>query len=828
MGAFLRLIGDIGRLVLEAAPRRERSSRRRDLKRELRDQATPDYWRRREEARSRRFRIVKLRHGFRLRSRSLRDRAVAVRADATGMLPAFGGGALAFGTAWAIEWALARHAEPRLVPAGEAPLSVVPVIAVPVAATLLGIYFASVGIVLSTSYQRVSARVRSLVLGDARRRGRLQTIVFAIGWGIALVLLPGFGIPYGYAVASLYVVLVALSAYYLIRLNTDAFALFDPAALSVEPLSAIARSIDRMGSAGDDAVLDAAAREADSNLGTLTELIALRSVRSPARQDSLADMAEYLIMLVRRYSRKKHLLTPDSGWFMRRPVYQRWVEADPSLVEIALRTAVPLPAQLQPVPDWLEDRSAHVAAAAIEACVSSDDRNSALRIMNALRITVQALAETGHTDDALAVAGIVRDRCGSIQPGKTAAAPVVSEIPTVFASLFLGWIEAASSWPDEVRSVVASTEWGPDTEAVRIRGPRRVRDAAQRLLREIQSEIAVDGKRTTPDWYLRHALATEYVIALREFARLLPDLLDEYLGGAFRPPGEPMSNVVIGGQALQALAKSELLVAAIPGAICALEALRPPNEPMPTAELDGIGNRIRGSRSQILKHMADAIIALQPKAEPSAPDFFGGAWFTLVHHMERALREREDAVVRDVFPKLLLATYNFQGHMVTTYQPPYHQAAGTWAATVDKMVEVIELSGLALIYDELHGGMLAEPIREAWTSLDAGFVKYALDQLDYHTLALSSSMRISKWRISLAEAIVAAGYARPQYGSFDPSPHQDAPRLIGMLNADEAHDLGIAPGAVFAGEVLGPLSEEGDENLAERPGLRRYYEVRPK
>ena len=255
---------------------------------------------------------------------------------------------------------------------------------------------------------------------------------------------------------------------------------------------------------------------------------------------------------------------------------------------------------------------------------------------------------------------------------------------------------------------------------------------------------------------------------------------------------------------------------------------------MPTAELDGIGNRIRGSRSQVLKHMADAIIALQPEAEPSTPDFFGGAWFTLVHHMERALREREDAVVRDVFPKLLLATHNFQVHMVTTYQPPSHQAAETWAATVDKMAEAIELSGLALIYDGLHGGRLAEPIGEAWTSLDAaskephGFVRGALDQLDYHTLALSSSMRISQWRISLSKAIVAAGYARPQYGSFDPSPHQDAPRLIGMLNVDEAHDLRIAPGAVFAGEVLGPLSEEGDENLAERPGLRRYYEVRPK
>lgn len=836
MGAFLRLIGDMGRLALEAARRRERSSGRRDLKRELRDQAAPDYWRRREEAQSRRFRLVELRHGFGLRSRSFRDRAVAVRADAAGMLPAFGSGALAFGAAWAIEAALARYAVPRLVPAGEAPLSVLPAIAVPVAATLLGIYFASVGIVLATSYQRVSARVRSLVLGDARRRGRLRTIVFAIGWGIALVLLPGFGIPYGYAVASSYVVLVALSAYYLIWLNTDAFALFDPAALAGEPPSAIARSIDRIGAtglSGDDAVLGAAAREADSNLGTLAEIIALKSVRAAGRQEDLARMSEALLALVCRYSQKKHLLAPDSGWFIRRPVYPRWVEADPSLVEIALRTAMPLPARSQPVPDWLETRSAHVVASVIEACVSSDDRNSALRIMNALRITVQALAEAGHTDDALAVAVIVRDRCGGIPSGKTAALPVVSEIPTVFASLFLGWIEAAASWPDEACSAVASAEWGADTEAVRIRGPRRVRDAAQCLLREVQSEHAVDGKRTTPDWYLRHALATEYVIALREFARRLPDLLGECLDRTLRPPDESMLNAAVGGQALRALAKSELLVAAMPDAIGALEALRSPNEPMPTAELDGIGNRIRESRSRVLKHIADAIVFLQPESEPSEPDFFGEAWFRLAHHTEQALREPDETVVRNVFSKLLLATHNLQVHMLATYKQPTYETTGVWAATVGKMMDLLELSGLALIYDELHGGGLAEAVSEAWAALDTaskvphGLVKYALEQLDYRALTiLPGSMRTYQWRINLTEAIVAAGYARPRYGPFDPSPRRDAPRLVGMLN--EAYDFGITPGAVFAGEVLGPLSGETEEKLMDRPGLRRYYQVRPK
>ena len=47
-----------------------------------------------------------------------------------------------------------------------------------------------------------------------------------------------------------------------------------------------------------------------------------------------------------------------------------------------------------------------------------------------------------------------------------------------------------------------------------------------------------------------------------------------------------------------------------------------------------------------------------------------------------------------------------------------------------------------------------------------------------------------------------------------------------MLNVDEAYDLDITPGAVFAGEVLGPLSGEAEENLMDRPGLRRYYQVR--
>ena len=170
-------------------------SRRRDLRRELREQATEDYWRRRERARSRRFRLVE--HRYRLASlvAGASDSIEVVRGAVPALLRAFASGGLLLAAVLALEMGLACCAAPWLVPAGDSTprLGAFPALAVQVSASLLGFYLASVSIVLGTSYHDVSADVRALVLGNARTRLYLASMGMAIGAGLTLVLLQSFG-----------------------------------------------------------------------------------------------------------------------------------------------------------------------------------------------------------------------------------------------------------------------------------------------------------------------------------------------------------------------------------------------------------------------------------------------------------------------------------------------------------------------------------------------------------------------------------------------------------------------------------------------------------
>ena len=80
-----------------------------------------------------------------------------------------------------------------------------------------------------------------------------------------------------------------------------------------------------------------------------------------------------------------------------------------------------------------------------------------------------------------------------------------------------------------------------------------------------------------PDWYLRFALANVCIFSLREFAKELPKLLDDFL----KPTSTGLSPEVIamtGSQALQAIVKVQLIADALPQAAENFEALRMGND----------------------------------------------------------------------------------------------------------------------------------------------------------------------------------------------------------------------------------------------------------
>ena len=811
----------------------------RNLNHRLKEQSTEDYWRNRERAASGRLRVIA--HRYRIGSLVdlLRQDVGIVRGALVLLLQAFSAGAIILITVLLAEFVLAIYVWSPLIPSGSSipPLGAFPTLAVQVSASLLGFYLASVSIVLGQSYSNVSADVRDLVLGSRRVRLYLKSVGTAIGAGLTLVLLQSLGVPYGYVTVTGYSFLVLFSGWAFVQLAFGAFNLFNPIALGQEPLLALYRAIDRLGSGGlsrNEAVLRVASGEANRALLVLAELIDLTLLRVSFDRGRLAGMVEQLLALVQFYAQRKHLLAPASEWFIREPVYPKWIEASHSETSMALKTSTPLQPRLGPSANWLERRSAELASAALEDCVVANDRNSSLRITTQVAATAHSLAKSYRIDDAITFSAIVRDRCWSIEMENPAAVAAAAAPPLILANLLLGWREAINDWPDEILAVVGETKWDRrSTKTVEVRGSNRVWNAAQQLLREIRAEQDIEGRRATPDWYLRFALANVCIFSLREFAKEFPKLLDDFL----MPTSKGSSPEVIamtGSQALQALAKAQLFAETLPQAAENLEILRSGNDRQETEEFEGISELVRKNRNEVLQRIAEALIELRPNQAKSESDLFGEALFTLIHHTEEAIVTGDVDLVKDVFPKVLFASLVLQDYALSTYQPPTFQVNST---IMDPTVDILELSGLAMIYATIRGDQSDAPVRQAWMSQLKSFprpdqvAKLVLDRLEmkdgYVSLGISQrDIARSEWEIRLTNKIVEAGYAVPEYDPFARErPAWDAPPLIKLLGVTEhMRSVDLEPRSIFAAEIIGPVTGETKDTLRRRRSLRHYYE----
>ena len=157
---------------------------------------------------------------------------------------------------------------------------------------------------------------------------------------------------------------------------------------------------------------------------------------------------------------------------------------------------------------------------------------------------------------------------------------------------------------------------------------------SQKLLREVRAEHEIEGHRVTPGWYLRYAVADAYILAIHAFAEQFPKLLNDYCMGAALAYLSSDVKAGAGAQALQALAKADLVVGTITQVLQELESFRLGHDPLPTNEIEGLPDRVRGCRSLVLERIAEAVTELRPELSKSAPDLFGEAWFTLIHHTE--------------------------------------------------------------------------------------------------------------------------------------------------------------------------------------------------
>lgn len=279
---------------------------------------------------------------------------------------------------------------------------------------------------------------------------------------------------------------------------------------------------------------------------------------------------------------------------------------------------------------------------------------------------------------------------------------------------------------------------------------------------------------------------------------------------------------------LQMLSKANLVAEIMLGVIESLEELQHGHPTEASPEIEALPKSIKNLRASVLIGLGTVLDELLPEQMKSNPDYFGETLFTLLYHAEQAMSEGNVLIINRVFSSILTASLKLYYHLLSTYKPPIYELR---PAIFNPVLDILDLSGLAIIYEELRGDESAKSVRQAWrdraNSLDnpKDAATYILDILDMTsgTFPLISSMRLN-WERHLADKIVECGYATPTYPPFEETPILEAPMLIKMLGMDSYRSLSLNPYLIFAGEVIAPLSGEGEQELRNREGLRRYYD----
>lgn len=824
--------------LLQEAARWRPWSQPRDLQREQLEQGTEQYWRHRERVISWRFKLLKLRYSFWSRAINMRSGAGLIRGTLASLVRQVASGVLIFAIVLVVEQVLFHRAGLALIPTGETELSLgaFPALAVQVLAAFLGFYLATVGIVLGNAYHDVSSAVRAIILKNRQTRLYLRSIGMAIGAGAMIVLLQSLELVlFGYLTIGAYLLLVCFSGWAFVRLALGAFDLINPALLAVEPMRNLERIIDRLSAKGlpqDDAVLRALATDANETLRLLTELADICKNRQSADREFLAELVDWLLLILRKYVRKKHELPPASGWFICEPAYPRWVESSHPEKLVALRSSTPLAARMDPAPHWLELRSAELVAVAIEACVVTNDIDAALRITRATASTARNMASSFRIDDATAFVETIRDRCWNLPSNTQAANMVAGESPLLMTEMLLGWRDAVVAWPAEINRVIDETEWDSrNTREVQIRGSDRVWTAAQRLLKEIHSELAIDRRRVTPDWYLRSALARECIISLREFAVRMPKLLEDATSNPSAATLSSVARAALASQSLQLLTKAKFVAQACPQAVDDLAEMIHQPESIFDDDIRSLIPNITALNDQALQRIATTLAELSPEHSKSSPDYFGEAFFTLMHRAEEAIAAGNNSVIQQIFPSLLGAAMALHNHLVAVYRPPSYDF---FPVSLNPIIDMLELSSLAVLYATIRDDRSADSISRTWEAwvttmphpLNAA--RWILDLVDAASLSrLPISITREEWGARLAERIIDAGYAAPEYSGFGDPPPWNAPTLIKMLGLSRSlRHIDLPPHSIFAAQVIGPLSGETEETLRKRRGLQRYFRNR--
>lgn len=698
--------------------------------------------------------------------------------------------------------------------------------AVAIAATLLGLYYTTVGVIASTIYKSVPGDVRDLFIRERNSEAYLIVVILTIAGGI-VVLVAGV---LGYGVAGLTLailgLLAALTCIGLVVVTKRLFDFFDPSKLSATLLKQIwsgiriatnpkTRSIARRQSAAHYETYQALA--SFRHLVEMLEDKELRNATAPV------DLTNQLLTILRAYSSWKYTIPTDSNWWDRVPKHQNWLTIDHSRLQLALNTSVGSTPELQPDYLWLENTVARLLRRSLATAFQSQAGANALVVSESVANLVANLTARLQIDEALAIETTWDKVVLGVTTSKRVAAvdaddyeirlnqmAAAESLVFPLTQMLLGLSHAANTilerdLPAEFESAITN----PDA-LYRGNLSTGTRQLLESFSAAIRRETQVEGRRITPAWWINHLAARSMAEALLATeAGVLRELQQRTTGQVkhFQNEGRADLAAVVGMASLELLHKIEFHEPIIRRAEEKLASFRnantsidqwPERPDSPVSPTD--------EHTAMLEKLSELLPALRTvKFDPREPDLYGQLYQFVVDGAFKAIlagdRDRGIAMYAAALAEMDPARFRILADLAR--QEP--TTATIYA--VEPIITAMDLAGYALLMHELDGDGIWTQVKAMWDRLlnnhpeVAQFLLTAAAFVDGTFAMTVGGIERSRRSIELNQIFESRNISQPQWRGWDsddedPRPHPSpivsafAPRGYGMQ--DDLYALFIA------------------------------------
>jgi len=686
------------------------------------------------------------------------------------------------------------------------------------AAAMLALFFTAISIVASTSYAKVTTDVRVLVAKDDLNRRYLRLLAHTAAVALLGLGLQALGVPPSSVLAAYVAVIAGICLLAFFSLGVRTFSLFDPSNVTGYPLRAFVRAMHTVTRDGrrwlDPSFQNYANRVAEEQLRLLADLVVFGITEDRPRQKVVLDLAGAINSLARLYAMQKSSIPSDSLWFTRRAEFKRWEIASSSTTELALRTGVAPRPDSVPNHGFIEDRCTEMTILCLQHLFAREAIDDAVNLLLDVSRTATIYAKLFGQAEALRLVAAVRAVLVHRLKAANPTAEPLKQLQLVdvqcVAALAPILYSALSFTEDAVGELICH-----EGQLLRLNRrmlysrahPRYVLKDGEDLFQRLEFEKSVEGVIRTQPWYVRQIIASGYAECIREVIRgILSSVEHEFVTPASELI-EAKRSVCAGAwlqRGIEACYKAKDRIEALEARCAELKGFHMTEAPWPASGAQEALGKVQAFRAQIVGLLARVVPDLcEEPVAATLPDLLGQTRAWLAEELVSMMERKEKEGFGDLFIAYFKASNAVNKQFSEMAKQPGKQ--DYVRVVMDAMVDLMDVSGLALLFSQLDGTLFGEVVVRAWDVFFEGATdKPAMVKAWYAALSSKltlpifspGAMQRQHWNRRLAQALIDRGIdVDRHFGPWDhrriqphPSPIIDSIIVSYGHPMEEPHD----------------------------------------